>query len=77
MERDGETHDSRVEKKETDHAEKCPALVEIQLRVSRDQRLEDFRIGDEIQHRQVTPVRGQKWFEHLQVGKAFRAVRLF
>src|SRR5213082_907795 len=56
--------DARVEKKKTDHAEKCLALVEIQFRLTRHQRLQDFRIGDEIQHRQVTPVRGEKWFEH-------------
>src|SRR5713101_2469354 len=44
MERNGKSDDARVEKKKTDHAEKCLALVEIQLRVARDQRLEDFRI---------------------------------
>src|SRR5437764_14744878 len=64
MEWNGKSDDARVEKKKTDHAEKCLALVEIQFRLTRHQRLQDFRIGDEIQHRQVTPVRGEKWFEH-------------
>jgi hypothetical protein len=38
--------------------------VEIQLGPARQQRLQEFRINREIHHRQVTPISGEKMFEH-------------
>src|SRR5205814_7040260 len=77
MERDREINDARIEEKKTDDAEEGLVAVKIELGLDRNQRLQNFRVDGEVQHRQVTPVRGEKRFQHLQVGMAFRAVRLF
>jgi hypothetical protein len=68
MKRDRETDDARVEEHKTDNAEERLAVVEIEFRVNRDQRLKDLRVDGEVQHRQVTPVRGEKRFQHQGAG---------
>jgi hypothetical protein len=40
------------------------AVVKIQLGLAWEQRLKNFRVDGEVQHRQVTPVGGEKWFQH-------------
>src|SRR2546423_2323282 len=49
--------EARVEKQKTDDADECLAIVEIQLCFDGNQRLQNFRVDGEIQHRQITPIR--------------------
>src|ERR1051326_745125 len=60
MQRNGQTDHARVEKEKADNADERLAFVEIDLGFYGDERLEDFRIDGEIEHRQVTPVRGEE-----------------
>src|SRR5437588_2494796 len=56
----GEAAHSRVIEEEADDAEVSFVVVEIELGADRHMRREDFRIDGEVEHGQVTPVRGQK-----------------
>src|SRR5439155_3045324 len=60
----GETADNRVIEEEADDAEVGFVVVEIELSAGRHMRREDFRIDGEVEHGQVTPVRGQKRLQH-------------
>ena len=57
-----QTEDARVEKEESDDTQEGSPFVKIELCPVREQRLQEFRVGGEIQHRQVTPIRSEKWF---------------
>ena len=62
VERNGQAEESRVEKKETDDADECLAVLEIDLRSWRDERRKDRWIDDVIQHREITPVSAEEGF---------------
>src|SRR5215831_14532663 len=56
VERDRQTEQTRVEKEETDHADKRFAVFEIDLGAGRDKRRENARIDGVIEHGYITPV---------------------
>ena len=49
---------------EADDAEVSFVVVEIELSAGGHMRRENFRIDGEVEHGQVTPVRGQKRLQH-------------
>ena len=59
MKRDRQPKQARVEKEETEHADKCFAVFEIDLGAGRNKRRENARIDSVIEHSQITPV-GEK-----------------
>jgi len=61
MEGDRQSEDAGVQEAEPDDAEESPAIVEIQVSAGWDERLYKRRVGDEVQHSQVTPVCGEEW----------------
>jgi hypothetical protein len=64
MQRNWQTENARVQEEKSNDAQKSSSLVKIKLRPARQQRFQQFRIRHEIQHREVAPIRGEKWFEH-------------
>src|SRR5207302_10060287 len=58
-----------VIEQETDDAEVGFVVVEIELGAGGHMRREDFRIDGEVEHGQVTPVRGQKRLQHRWRGR--------
>src|SRR5258705_870346 len=68
MKRDGDAFDPRVLKKEPYHAHVSLALVGIEHRPGRDQRLEDFPRDLEVEHRQIPPFGREKWFGPVHYG---------
>src|SRR2546423_5202259 len=64
MERDGQTDEARIEKKEANDADERLALMKVELGLDGNERLKNFRVDGEVQHCQVTPVRGEKRFQH-------------
>jgi hypothetical protein len=63
MEGNRQTNDAGIKKKKTDDADERLATVKIELGLNRDQGLQNFRVDGEVEHGQVTPVRGEKWFQ--------------
>ena len=64
MARNGQAADNCVIEEEADDAEVGFVVVEIDLGAGGHMRREDFRIDGEVEHGEVTPVRGQKRFQH-------------
>ena len=60
----GEAAHNRVIEEEADDAEVSFVVVEIELGAGGHMRREDFRIDGEVEHGEVTPVRGQKRLQH-------------
>ena len=60
----GQAADNCVIEEEADDAEVSFVVVEIDLGAGGHMRREDFRIDGEVEHGEVTPVRGQKRFQH-------------
>ena len=58
------------DKEEADDAEVGFVVVEIELGAGGHVKREDFRIDGEVEHGEVTPVRGQKRFQHSWRGKS-------
>ena len=52
---------------EADNAEVGFVIVEIGIGAGGHARRENFRIDDEVEHGEVTPVRGQKRLQHRRV----------
>src|SRR5690349_11933989 len=61
----GQAADSCVIEEEADNAEVGFVVVEIELGAGGHMRREDCRIDGEVEHGEVTPVRGQKRFQHV------------
>ena len=55
---------------EADNAEVGLSLWEIGIGAGGHARRENFRIDDEVEHGEVTPVRGQKRLQHRWRGKS-------
>jgi hypothetical protein len=64
MKRNRKTKDSRIKEQKTDNTDERPAIVKVELGLDRHQGLQYCRVDGEVEHRQVTPVRGEKWFPH-------------
>jgi hypothetical protein len=66
-----------VIEEEADDAEVSFVVVEIELGAGGHMRRENFRIDGEVEHGEVTPVRGQKRLQHrwrgLLGGRAYSA----
>lgn len=60
MQRDGQSEQARVEKKKADYAEKCLPIFEIDFSSRRDERRDDLRIDNEVEHGEIPPVGGEK-----------------
>ena len=60
MERNGQTEKPGIGKKESDDADKCFAVFIIDLGAGWNERREDTRIDDVVEHRQITPIGGEK-----------------
>jgi hypothetical protein len=58
-----------VIEEEADDAEVGFVVVEIELGAGGYMRCEDFRIDGEVEHGEVTPVRGQKRLQHSSAGR--------
>src|SRR5207248_2560021 len=65
----GQAADNCVIEEEANYAEVGFVVVEIDLGAGRHMRREDFRIDGEVEHGEVTPVRGQKRFQHRWRGR--------
>ena len=61
---DGQAENARVQEEESNDAQKSSSLMKIKLCPARQQRFQELWIGDEIQHRQVAPICGEKWLKH-------------
>src|SRR5438552_8985304 len=75
VQRDRDTEKTRVEKQKSDHAEKGFMIIEVNLCATRNQRREQARIDDIIQHGEVTPVSSEKWL-HVMILRLRRAYRI-
>jgi hypothetical protein len=64
-----------VIEKEADDAEVGLVVVEIELGTGGHMRRENFRIDGEVEHGEVTPVRGQKRLQHRSRGSGIRDQR--
>jgi len=60
MERNADSQDSRVEEPESDHADQCFAVPQIQFCAGRDIWMKNRWIHAVTDHRQMTPLRGEK-----------------
>jgi hypothetical protein len=58
-----------------ERAEVSFVVLEIELGAGRHVRREDFRIDGEVEHGEVTPVRGQKRLQHRWRGTGVRDQR--
>src|SRR5205814_8371867 len=65
----GQAADNCVIEEEANDAEVGLVVVEIDLGASGHMRREEFRIDGEVEHGEVTPVRGQKRFQHRSRGR--------
>src|SRR5437667_3593521 len=72
VQRDGKSEETRVEKEKSDHTEKGLIVFVVDLCTKRNQRREQARIDDVIQHRKVTPVCREKWL-HVKVRRSWTA----
>ena len=63
----GQAADNCVIEEEADDAEVGFVVVEIELGAGGHMRRENFRIDGEVEHGEVTPVRGQKRLQHGQM----------
>jgi hypothetical protein len=61
MQRDRKTEKTGIEKEKSDNTDECLAVLIIDLCAGRNERFNQSRIDDVIQHRQITPVSGKKW----------------
>src|SRR5437667_12701920 len=66
VQRDSKPEQTRVEKKKSDNAEESVTVFKVYLSTRRNQRCEQARIDDVIQHRKVTPVSSEKWL-HVKI----------
>src|SRR4029077_9208023 len=73
---DGDTEKTGVEKQKSDHAEKGLTIIEVDLCATRNQRREQARIDDIIQHGEVTPVSSEKWLHVMILPSESAAVEL-
>src|SRR5438046_1895608 len=62
MQRDWKTQKTCIEKQKSDYADERLAVFIIDIRSDRNERFNQRRIDNVIQHRQITPVSGKKWF---------------
>ena len=62
MQRDRKTEKTSIEKQKSDNADERLAVFIIDLGPHRNKPFNQSRINDVIQHRQITPVGGKKWF---------------
>ena len=60
MERNWQTEEARVEKQKPDYAQKRFTVFEIDLSSWRNERREDLRIDCEIEHGEISPIRGEQ-----------------
>ena len=68
MERDRQSDHAGIEKEEADDADKSLFIVEIELRLAREERPQQCRIDGEVEHGEVSPLRGEKWSHVLRPG---------
>jgi hypothetical protein len=68
----GEAADNGVIEEEADDAEVGFVIVEIELGAGGHMRRENFRVDGEVEHGEVTPVRGQKRLQHRWRGTGIR-----
>ncbi len=57
-----QTEQSCIEKEKTDDADERLAVFVIDLSAGRDERRENARIDNVIEHGEITPARSEKWF---------------
>jgi hypothetical protein len=62
MQRDRKTEKTCIEKEKSDNADKRLAAFIINLGARGYERFNQSGVDDVIQHRQITPVSGKKWF---------------
>ena len=62
MQRDWKTEKTRIEKEKSDDTDERLAIFIVDLRSSRNERFNQSRIDDIIQHRQITPIGCKKRF---------------
>ena len=62
MQRDRQTEKTGIEKQKSDNADERFAVFTIDLGTGGNERVNQSRIDDVIQHRQITPVGAKKWF---------------
>src|SRR4029450_288317 len=62
VQRDRKTEKTSIEKQKSDNADERLAVFIIDLGARRNEPFNQSRIYDVIQHRQITPVGGKKWF---------------
>jgi hypothetical protein len=60
MQRDRKTQKTGIEKQKSDNADERLAVFIIDLRSDRNERFNQRRVDDVIQHRQITPVSREK-----------------
>src|SRR5690349_10087487 len=61
MERDWQPKQPRVKKQKADDAYKCFAVFKVDLSSGRNQGRDDLWIDHKVEHREISPVRGEKW----------------
>jgi hypothetical protein len=72
MKRNGKSEQARVQKKESDHAQKRFAIFKINFSSRRNERRDDLWIDNEIEHGEITPVRAEKRSHPKTVAKLIR-----